>query len=359
MDPRPFPTDGPYCIGETAFHHQGSESDLHSIIEAVAESGCHAVKFHLLLDLDDYMVKAHPAHATIKQWLFDADTWEKAIGFARNKGLDVVLLCNDRLAAHTALERGWNARGVEVHATGINDLLLLRAFAALPGTVILGVGGCTLNEIQVAVNALRSMGKKEIMLMHGFQNYPTDPNEIRLSRMERLRDLFRLPVGYADHTAPEDEDHAPLAACGAMMGVNVLEKHITPWPGQQRIDHQAAIGVDKMQEVIRLMKRMWTMRSGDPLTFSPAEERYGATGPMKKAIVASRVIPKGKVLSLEDLAYKRTGRTERVSQDRLPMLLGAQALRDIAPDEAIVLDALALADTPAGMEHFFINNKDR
>jgi N,N'-diacetyllegionaminate synthase len=353
----PLPSDRPYLIGETAFHHQGSEADLMAIVDAVAEAGCHAVKFHLLADLDDYMVQAHPAYDTVAPWLFDEAAWDRIIAHAVEHHLEIVLLCNDPGAVEMVIRKGWPTRACEVHATGINDALLLRAISNVPGTVILGVGGCSLGEIQHALSMLKAGGKDDVLLMHGFQNYPTIPDDVRLSRMEKLRDLFDLPVGYADHTAPDHPEHVAISASVAVMGINVLEKHITPWPGEQRIDHQAAIDVSTMRRTSELMSTLWSLRGRDPLVFSPAEQRYGLTGPMKKAIVARRDLSAGTILSLDDLAYKRTGREEILRQDQLLGLVGARVLRDLKKDSPLVPDAVEWAEVKAEVTQFFIRKQ--
>jgi N,N'-diacetyllegionaminate synthase len=353
----PFPTNEPYFIGETAFHHQGSESELLAIVDAIAGAGCQAVKFHLLIDLNDYMVRSHAAYEAINGWLHSADTWQRVMDHAARKGLETVLLCNDPAAVRLALERNWKPRAFEVHATGVNDVLLLQAIAEAPGTIVLGVGGCTLNEIQFAVDVLRAAGKDDILLMHGFQNYPTDPRTIRLSRMLRLQELFGLPSGYADHTDPADPDHVVLAACAATMGIAVLEKHITPWPGVDRIDFEAAISVETMQRIIPLARMLWNMRGNDPLTFSAAEAKYGSTGPMKKAIVARIPIAEGTLLTAGHLAFKRTGKHEIMRQMQFPSLIGATSLRAFAVDEPITPEGVQVDPEPVSIGQFFSNNK--
>lgn len=353
----PFPTDRPYLIGETAFHHQGSEADLIAIVDSVAEAGCHAVKFHLLADLDDYMIKAHPAYTTVAPWIFNEEAWQRIMAHALQRGLELVLLCNDPGAVKMAIRNAWPTRACEIHATGINDAFLLRAIASVQGTVILGVGGCSLGEIQNALALLRAGGMTDVLLMHGFQNYPTVPEDVRLSRMEKLRDLFDLPTGYADHTAPDHPDHVAICASVAVMGINVLEKHITPWPGEQRIDHQAAIDVETMRRTGALMNTLWSLRGNDPLTFSSAERRYGLTGPMKKAIVARRDVPAGTLLTLEDLAYKRTGREESLRQDQMLSLIGAHTLRAFRRDDPIVSEGIEWPSEKVEISQFFIRKE--
>ena len=42
----------PYIIGETAFHHEGDKEFQKKMIEDIAQLKLSAIKFHLLLNLD-------------------------------------------------------------------------------------------------------------------------------------------------------------------------------------------------------------------------------------------------------------------------------------------------------------------
>ena len=82
------------------------------------------------------------------------------------------------------------------------------------GTACYGLsrGLSTIDEIAYAVDFLRSKGKNEIVLMYGFQTYPTNYADINLSKMLKIRDIFNLPVGYADHTAFDDPNNEIISA---------------------------------------------------------------------------------------------------------------------------------------------------
>ena len=59
-------TSKPYFIAETAFHHEGDIAFLKKLVSDLSRLDVDALKFHLLFDLDDYMVKNHPAIQTLK-----------------------------------------------------------------------------------------------------------------------------------------------------------------------------------------------------------------------------------------------------------------------------------------------------
>lgn len=271
----------------------------------------------------------------VKEWVFTKDQWDSAIERSVAKGLDVVALCDDVESLQYINSGNKNVFAVEIHATGLNDWFLLNEAARFKGAVILGIGGSGMDEIEYAVNFLKSAGKNEIILMYGFQNYPTDYANINLSKMLKVRDLFKVSVGYADHTAWDDPNNEIISVMAATMGFNILEKHYTPDYGKERIDWQAAVGNEQMIRIRQLMDVALTVYGDESLKMSPGEIDYGKIGPMKKAIVARRNINKGSIISLDDLWFKRTKEESAVSQSQLFRLVGAKAKASIAADEIV------------------------
>ncbi len=327
-----MPNNKPYLIGETAFHHEGDVDFLDQLVEEGIKLKLDAMKFHLLLDLDDYMAADHAAIDILRPWCLSDEQWMPVLKKIEKSNIDIILLCNDVKSLEWVLTLDIDIAAIELHATGLNDVFLLDKAAQFPNTVILGTGGSTLDEIDYAVQYLRERGQNDLFLMHGFQNYPTDFADIHLARMSLLKSTFNCPVGYADHTDPKDEDNALISCLPSGAGYNVLEKHFTHAYGQQRTDAQAAVSLDTMQDIQRMMKKAYAAYGSNPLMMSEAEKKYGNTGPMKKAIVARRELQKGHTLTLEDIAFKRTNESSPLLQKDLYRLLGNELKEDVAKD---------------------------
>ncbi|QEC52137.1 N,N'-diacetyllegionaminate synthase [Anseongella ginsenosidimutans] len=331
-----LPSNKPYLIGETAFHHQGDELFLRELIDHGANAKANAIKFHLLLDLDDYMIKTHDAYHILQEWMLTESQWENVIAYNSEKGLDSILLCNDLKSIEFAVKlESDSLKAIELHATGLNDYFLLKKASEFDKTVILGIGGSSIDEISYAIEMLKSLGKDDIFLMYGFQNYPTRYENINLKKMIKLQNLFALPVGYADHTDPSDEFNEIVSILGIPMGINVCEKHFTHVFGEKRIDSQSAVSMEQFAKIRKMMDAAWTAAGDGILKMSEAELSYGNTGPMKKAIVASTPIKKGEIITLAKIAFKRTNESTYILQKFLPQLLGAIASKDIEQDEFI------------------------
>jgi len=326
----------PYIICETAFHHEGDLAFIKELIDNAIDLRLNAIKFHLLLDLEDYMAYNHSAIELLKPWCFSSEQMNDILGYVKN--MDIILLCNDVKSVDYAINTKYNIKAIEIHATGLNDVFLLERASQFKNTVILGTGGSTLDEIDYAVSYLKQLGKDDIFLMHGFQNYPTDFKDIKLERMNKLSTLFGLPVGYADHTDPSDKNNEYISCLGVANGHCVIEKHFTHKFGEKRIDAQAAVSTTQMKKVKVLAEMIFeTMGKNNPLQMSEAELKYGNTGPMKKAIVAKDNIKKGTVLTLNHITFKRTNESSSIKQNELHKILGNKTNSDIEKDGIIDL----------------------
>ena len=89
---------------------------------------------------------------------------------------------------------------------------------------------------------------------------------------------------------------------------------------------------------------------------SDAEKKYGDVGPMKKAIVARKNIPEGTILTIDDLAYKRTTESSYLSQQDLLHLVGSKTKMNVTKDEIIDYNKVNYKFNVAETKQFF-NNK--
>jgi sialic acid synthase SpsE len=216
---------------------------------------------------------------SLKDWTFSENQWSDIIDFTNAKGLNIVALCDDVESIEFLGKNHNKSIAIELHASGLNDHFLLEGASKYDGQIVLGIGGSTMDEVAHAINYLKSRGKKNIVLMYGFQSYPTKPVDVNLSKMIKIRNLFNLPVGYADHTAFDDPDNEIISVMGAMMGFSILEKHYTPEYGVKRTDYQAAVGKEQMTRIRELMKLALAKRNslgrvnGYPTTISGLKER--------------------------------------------------------------------------------------
>ncbi len=349
----------PYIIGETAYNPEGDIKYLYKMIEDIAELKLNAIKFHMLLNPESYMQKKHPLIEESKKWTFSKNQWNEIIDYSNKKGLDIIVLCDDVESIEYILENNINVTSIELHTTALNDHFLLNAVSGFNKQIILGIGGSAIDEIAYAIEFLKSKGKNNILLMYGFQSYPTKYIDINLSKMIKIRDLFKLPIGYADHTAFDDPNNEVIGCMAAMMGINILEKHYTPDYGIERIDYHSAVGKMQMLKIKELMELALKVYGNGNLKMSEAELKYGNTGPMKKAIVAKKDIKKGEKLSLDNLWFKRTVEESPIKQNQFLQLIGLEAICNISKDEIVDFSKIKYKFKKIGLKNFTHTKKTK
>ena len=112
--------------------------------------------------------------------------------------------------------------------------------------VLLSAGGCSTVEID---EALDIVGDRRVVLLLGFQGYPTAcaANQVRRVSHIAARYVERrgLRIGYADHAEPGDDLALTIPAAALGAGASVFEKHLTLAKALKLEDHEAALNPDE------------------------------------------------------------------------------------------------------------------
>ena len=223
-------------IAETAWHHDGDYNFFLNLISKIcSHTKTDYIKVHISLDVDEYMHYDHPAYNAVIEKSFSINQWEKAIETILAFNKKPMFLVNDKKALDFCLK--YNPELVEIHSVCLNDINLLEYLKnKLPDTtkIVLGVGGSSLYEIENAVNILK---RSKIILMHGFQNYPTRYEDINFKKVQKIIKLFsEYEHGYADHTAWNNEHNLSITTMAIPLGIAYLEKHVTTLYGCERLE---------------------------------------------------------------------------------------------------------------------------
>lgn len=323
-------------IAETAWHHEGDFDFFQTLVTKIAnETEADYIKFHISIDVDEYMHSDHPGYELTKKWTFSTSQWATLFNIVTSSNKKLMLLFNDKKAIDFGMS--YNPELVEIHSVCLNDIKLLNHLKnSLTGKekVVIGVGGSTLYDIE---NALNELNTNTIVLMHGFQNYPTQYENINFGKVKKIMHLFpEFEHGYADHTAWNDANNVLVTLLGSALGMNYLEKHVTIQPGEERNDWQAAIPLDIFNEINTKLEVFKACYGNGNLSLNKGEESYSSYGIMKKAAILNKDVKAGNELNLEDFNFKRTGNTSDLSQVEILNSLGKKIKTDLLKGHCIV-----------------------
>lgn len=301
-------------IAETAWHHDGDFGFFKDLVSTIAlKTNADYIKFHITLDVDEYIFKDHPGYEWVANCVFSESQWEEVINIAIQHHKKPMLLFNDTKAIDFG--SNYNVELVEIHSVCLNDLKLLthlRKHLNPDTKVVLGVGGSDLYEVE---NAIQTIGTENIVLMHGFQNFPTKYEEINFSKVRKIMNMFpKYEHGYADHTAWDHKNNILITLLGASLGMDYIEKHTSITTGKGRTDWQAAIGIDMFNELTEMLSIVEVANGDGLLKMNQGERAYSTFGLMKKAAILNKDVRIGDVLKLKDFDFKRTGQSSDLTQ---------------------------------------------
>ena len=192
--------------------------------------------------------------------------------------------------------------------------------------VVMSTGMGTIDEIQAAINILKSLGTPKITLLQCTTQYPADYENINLNAMKTLKDIFGVEVGISDHSKGIE---VPIAAVA--LGATIIEKHFTLDRSMIGPDHKASIEpyeFEKMVDSIRHIEKALGDGHKKPQE-AELENIYAA----RKSIVALRDIKKGEIFSVENIVPRHAGKG--ISPALWYDILGQVAKRDFIEDEMI------------------------
>jgi N,N'-diacetyllegionaminate synthase len=322
-------------IAETAWHHEGDFAFMKNLVTKICkESEVDIVKFHITLDLDEYMSKDHDAYEMLKPWMLSAKQWEELIGIVRNNGKELMLLLNDTKAIDFASK--FNPEMIEIHAACLNVPRLQRAVIEnidKKAQIVIGIGGCSLDEVKKAVQFFH---ERDTILMFGFQNYPTKYENVNLGKIRKIQALYPgKKFGYADHTAWDEDNNELITLLVCANGMDFIEKHVTTDYGKERCDYSAAISIEQLNKLYKKIKLLEILYGDGSLLLNKAEEDYSKYGPMKMAAIAKHDLFKGSKLTMGDVHFCRTSQSTGISQINLLQAIGNKLVEDVKINQVI------------------------
>lgn len=287
-------------IAETAFNHEGDKDYLLKLIEEVSLTGVTHIKFQVLLDFDEFVSTSSDNYELTKNWCFNKEEWEEIFSHSESRGLRLFLMPLDTKAVDFCQRP--TVDFVEIHSVSFND-------ESLKGKVrenlsdkklVFGIGGRVLEEI---LSLKESFEDDKLLLMHGFQAFPTILEDVRLARLAFLRLIFPDSyLGYADHSSPDVADSVYSSIYAYHLGARFFEKHVTLSSG--RTDAQSGLLPSQLASFVKEIRRFESaigLTKEASFELGEAELVYRNR---QKQVVANERIKCGQVIRESDLALK-------------------------------------------------------
>lgn len=213
----------------------------------------------------------------------------------------------------------------------ITDLELLKYIAKKSKPIILSTGMANIGEIEEALDAIRSQGNEDIILLHCNSIYPAPFEIVNLNAINTMYAAFKIPVGFSDHTLGI---HIPVAAVAK--GAKVIEKHFTLDRKMEGPDHHFAVEPNELKQMVQYIRDVEKAAGTGVKEISKDEQEMYEKG--RRSIIAAKDIPKSKIIEREDLIVKRPG--FGIHPRFINIVVGRKAKEKILFDDWITWDKI-------------------
>lgn len=218
---------------------------------------------------------------------------------------------------------------IKIGSGEVTNIPYLRQMASYHKPIILSTGMATLAQVAMAYDTLIDAGAPSVSLLHCTTNYPCPKNEVNLRAMQTMKEAFKCPVGYSDHTMGTE---IPIAAVA--MGAEIIEKHFTLNRNMDGPDHKASLEPHELKYMVDCIRNI-ELALGDGIK-RPNPSEVEISKVVLKSIVAKVPINKGEILTANNITIKRAG--SGIPAAHWDMIVGTKALRDFDIDEPIKID---------------------
>lgn len=314
----------PYLIAEMACAHNGKKDQVFKLIDLAVNGGADAIQLQIFT-IDEMIVSTHQAYPIVKDIEFTKDEWSEFIEYARKFDIDVIVFAYDNESLKFAIDQKVDA--IKFNSSDLLNIDMLKTAARSNIPFLLHTGSSTMDEIANAIEYARKFDPGQMILMHGVQNFPTSIENANISRMQLLKENFKLPTGYDDHTEGETDIAKVIDLIAVGAGADVLEKHITLSRAEKGIDYVSALEADEFKayiERIHLASKAIGFRKIMPLNESDHKYRNF----QKKSVTAIRNLRSGHQISRDDFKFLRNKEVGISPLDSLK-ILGQTLNKDI------------------------------
>lgn len=320
-----------YCIAEMSGNHAGSKDRAVEIMHAAKESGADCIKIQTYTP-DTMTIDCHNEYFNIEGGTWDGENlyglyqkaytpweWQAELKEEAEKiGIDFLSTAFD--ATSVDFLESINLDFYKIASFELTDIPLIKRVASTKKPIIMSTGMGTLEEIKEAVDAIKTTGNNQLVLLKCSSDYPAVTDEMNLNTMVDLKKQFDVPVGLSDHSMGSIGVVAAVA-----MGARVIEKHFCVSRKVKNPDSTFSLEPQEFKQMVEDI-RVAELAMGK-VKYGPSE-REMANVKFRRSIFCCKDIKAGEIITSNNVKVIRPnfGLAPKYFDD----VIGKKAKTDIA-----------------------------
>jgi N,N'-diacetyllegionaminate synthase len=331
-----------YIIAEIGVNHNGNIDLAKKMIIAAKKAGADAVKFQTfkakyLASINtpkvEYQLNTSDPNESHYEMLKKLElSYEDHISlkeFSESLSLDFLSTPYDIESAQFL--QSIKIKYFKIASADLIDLPMHEWISRTGIPTILSVGMASPEEIKNTINIYKKANHSDLVLLHCVSNYPCSDLSLNMLVMNYLKNTFKLPIGFSDHSL---DNIASIISIG--LGACIVEKHFTLDKNLQGPDHLASSTPMEFLQLVNSIRRAEKMMGSEIKICQPEEMQMSKIS--RKSIVLKKSLNSGHVLTLDDLVLKRPG--TGLPPKEINKIIGKKIKRDLQTEHLLSYDDL-------------------
>lgn len=326
-----------FVIAEAGVNHNGSLDIAKRLVDVAVESGADAVKFQTFKAYEANSIYTMKTEYQKLNTNMDEEQLEmvRKLELPFEQFVEIKNYCRDRGIIFLSTPDGEESLKflmsldiplIKVSSTDATNHIFLKKIGETMKPILLSTGMCTLGEVEKALEILNYSGNNNITLLHCTTDYPTNFNDVNLKALVTMKEAFKIPVGFSDHTVGNEAAVAAVA-----LGAELIEKHITLSHDMNGPDHKASSTPEEFRVYVNSIRN--TERLLGSGIKRPTMREMTIMKDVRRSIVAAFEIKAGTKLTGEMLLIKRPA--FGIKPEFIDIVIGRELKKDLMPDEPI------------------------
>jgi len=318
-------------IAEIGINHEGSVEKCARMIKEAANVGVNAVKLQTI-DADANYVVGSESYKIFKGSELTREETSDMFDLARAKGLEIFTTAGDIETIKWVEELKPSCW--KISSGLLTHIPMVRYLASLGRPLLVSTGMASVDDIDLAIETIRSAGNSNISLFQCTSLYPAPIDSLNLSTISWLKERYNCKVGFSDHSLGSD---AAFLSVGA--GATLIEKHFSLDNGRSGFDHKISLNPNGLKEMIGRIREAEQIM-GEPIKYV-SEPINKMREKFLRSVVAIDSILKGDIFSSENIGVRRTLSDKKGSEPKyFDTMLGLIAKKDFNVNDPITIEEI-------------------
>jgi N-acetylneuraminate synthase len=211
----------------------------------------------------------------------------------------------------------------------VGNKRLLESAARKASEIIISSGMSSWDELDAAFNHTYSINSN-ISLLHCVSKYPCPLELVGLENLKLIKERYACKTGLSDHSGKL----AP-ALCAVSSGIaDLVEVHVTYNRMCFGPDSTSSLELNELKLLVELVKDIDIITNSSTSKDDIAHQLADVKKIFGRSIFSARALPKGSVLELSDLNFKKPGYF--LGPENIDLVIGKTLVCDIDFDQPIL-----------------------